>query len=209
MPLDDRYEAVRLRTDRGDVECRYYARPGTAAAAVWVGGAGGGWDTPARRLYPRLCMDLLEHGIDSLRVRFRHPAHLSESVFDVLAGLSFLADQGVRSAAVTGHSFGGAVVIAAGVRSREVRTVVTLATQGYGAHEAGALSPRSILLVHGTEDEILPARSSQHVHDLAREPKRLVLYPGARHGLDEVADEVRELVRGWIISELHGRGEPA
>lgn len=198
-----RYRPVTLETDRGEVECRYYDAPGARSAAVWVGGAGGGWDTPAGDLYPRLSEELADEAIASLRVRFRNPTLLDEAAFDVLAGIAHLERTGIGAFAVIGHSFGGAVVIRAAAVSGAVRTVVALATQSYGADPVRQLSPRcSILLVHGTADRVLPASTSQYVHRLAREPKRLVVYDGAEHGLDEVAENVRALVRSWIVQSL-------
>ena len=197
-----------LATPRGPVECRYYAVADATASAVFVGGVGGGWDTPARGLYPGLADELRADGIASLRVRFRNPVDFDEAVFDVRSGLAFLAREGVDRVALVGHSFGGAVVVRAAARTESVRTVVTLSTQSYGADAVRDLAPgASVLLVHGTEDDVLPAQSSQYVHAMAREPKRLVLYEGARHGLDEVAHAVRRLVRDWIVVEL--RREPS
>ena len=90
-----------------------------------------------------------------------------------------------------------------------MRTVVTLATQAYGAEPAAELGPRaSLLLVHGTADEVLPAECSRWLHGIAAEPKRLVLYEQARHGLDEVAAEIRALVRDWIRDELGSPSQP-
>ena len=37
---------------------------------------------------------------------------------------------------------------------------------------------------------------------ITREPKRKVIYPGAGHGLQECADDVRDLLRGWLVEEL-------
>jgi hypothetical protein len=62
---------------------------GTDKGVVMVGGIGGGFDTPADNLYPRLCLDFKEAGISSLR-KFRHPADLTESVIDVITGIEFL-----------------------------------------------------------------------------------------------------------------------
>ena len=194
---------VTVETSRGRVACRYTWIPGTRAAALFVGGVGGGWDTPANDLYPRLAEELAADAIASLRVRFRDPTDLDEAVFDVLAGGSFLVDEGRDRLALVGHSFGGAVVIRAAAALPSARTVVTLATQGYGAAPVRDLGPRcSVLLVHGTQDRVLPPSSSEYVYELAREPKRLVLYEGAGHGLVEAAAEVRALVRGWIVEEL-------
>lgn len=64
------------------------------------------------------------------------------------------------------------------------------------------LAPRcSVLIVHGDADTVLPATCSEHLHALAGEPKQLAVYP-AGHVLDEVADEVHELVVGWVRRTL-------
>ncbi len=200
------YREVRAETDAGPVLFRHYPVFGSEAAAVFVGGAGGGWDTPARGLYPWLCEELGRHGVACLRVRFRDPRLLDGCVLDVLAGLAYLREQGSRRIALVGHSLGGAVVISAAAASKPVRTVVALSTQSYGADAAARLAPDcSILLVHGKEDRVLPWTSSQYVSSLAGEPRKLVLYDGAGHGLDEVASELRELIRGWILREVGER----
>jgi pimeloyl-ACP methyl ester carboxylesterase len=194
---------VTLRMTVGDVECRYYAVDGSRLGAIWVGGIGGGFDSPARGLYPALCEDLMGEGIASLRLRYRHPTILEESTLDVLAGIAFLESQGVELLALTGHSFGGAVVIHAASAAPNVRGVVTLATQSYGTEPVRRLGPDcSILMLHGGADRILPPSSSQLVFRAAHQPKQLLLYEGAGHGLDEVADEVRRVVREWIVERL-------
>lgn len=202
-PVQEGYQPVRLVTGRGNVECRYYAVPGAHRAAIWVGGVGGDWDTPARDLYPRLARELTNEGIASLRVRYRHPTRLPDSVFDVAAGIDYLQHEGVDAMALVGHSLGGAVVIQAAIIFDVVRTVVTLATQSYGATEVYQLAPRcSILLLHGTADTVIPAASSEYIYQLAGEPKRLILYDGAGHNLDEVAEDVHRVVRNWIVEQL-------
>ncbi|MBP2311205.1 alpha/beta hydrolase [Azospirillum soli] len=199
---EEGYQPVRLDTDRGAVEARYYASPGSALGAIWVGGVGGGFDTPARGLYPRLAEDLTKEGIASLRLRFRNPRDLEEAVHDILVGLTFLGRQGIHHVALIGHSFGGAAVIQAAASNRgAVCTVVTLATQGYGTDPVRDLSC-PVLLVHGEADEVLAPMCSIHVHRLANEPKRLVLMPGASHCLDETAEAVCREVRDWVRGKL-------
>lgn len=202
-PIREDYHPVRLVTNRGNIESRYYKVPGARCGAIWVGGVGGGWDTPANGLYPQLCQELMGEAIASLRVRYRHPTILQESLIDVLAGISFLESEGVNAIALIGHSFGGAVVIQAAAIADTVRTVVTLASQSYGATPAAKLAPRcSILLIHGTVDRILSPTCSEYIYSLAQEPKRLILYEGADHGLDEVAEEVDRVVRDWIVENV-------
>lgn len=196
------YVPIRLAADRGPVECRYYRPEGATRAAIWVGGAGGGWDSP-HNLYPRLCRDLCDLGIASLRVRYRQPAVLAESVFDVLTGAAFLAGEGIGAICVTGWSFGGAVAIGAAAQLPEARAVVTLSTQSYGADPARNLPPAcALLLLHGSGDRTLAPACSHFVFDLAHEPKELILFEGANHGLDQAAGRVYPIVREWILRYL-------
>jgi pimeloyl-ACP methyl ester carboxylesterase len=151
-----------------------------------------------------MCEDLCEEGITSLRIRFRNPRELSEGVFDVLAGIEYLLTLNIESLALIGHSLGGAVVIQAAALAPAVRTVVTLATQSFGADVVSRLGPHcSVLLLHGMMDRVLSPACSQQIHQMAREPRRLILYQGAGHSLDEAADDVRQTIRDWITAQLN------
>ncbi len=200
---EDGWHAVELVSGRGVTQCRLLDAD-TARVVLWVGGAGGGWDSPARQLYPRLARLLAEvDGIGSLRVQFRHPTHLGESVHDVLAGLSFLAAQNADRIGLCGHSFGGAVVIRAAALSQASRAVVTLAAQSHGAEEIALLGPHCpVLLIHGMADHVLPPTCSRQLYNLARYERRLVLHDGADHGLDEVSPLVEREVRDWFRDHL-------
>lgn len=200
---DEGYIPVKLSTDRGEIEARYYNSDQPGRVVIFVGGIGGDFDTPAKGLYPRLCRDLLHEGISSLRVAFRHPTVLEESVLDVLVALKFLEQKGIKTAGLVGHSFGGAVVLRAAVISDIVQTVVTIATQCHGAEAASKLKPEcSLLLIHGLDDPVLSPYCSSMAYDLAHGPKRLSIYEGAGHGLDESAEEVHKEVLDWITKAL-------
>ncbi|WP_243671227.1 hypothetical protein [Methanoculleus chikugoensis] len=94
------YEIVEIATDRGTTVCRYYEAQGARSGVVMVGGTGGGFDTPARGgLYPRLAQDLPNDRISALRVQYRHPTDLVESVFDTVLGLRYLESRGGVAAA--------------------------------------------------------------------------------------------------------------
>lgn len=202
----DPYTEGELDTRLGAQAYRLYRAPRGKRAAVWVGGVGGGWDTPARDLYPKLGAALTADGVSSLRLRFRNPQSLADAVADVRAGINFLAAIGIDEIAVIGHSFGGAVVIRAAALEPRLRTVVTLATQSYGAEPAAQLPAGcSLLLIHGLADRVLPWQSSEYVHAMAAEPKRVIYIADAGHGLDEAAPEVTRLVRAWLIDALAAR----
>jgi pimeloyl-ACP methyl ester carboxylesterase len=203
-PLQDQFQAVRLTTADGNVDCRYYRAQGATRACVWVPGDIGGWHSPARALYMRAISALLGDGMSSLQVLYRHPGDLWECARDVAGAIEFIQKEGVTAAALIGHSFGGAVVIQAAAQSDVVRTVVALSSQSYGAvAPASRLAPScSILLVHGMEDEVLPPTCSRQIYQAARQPRRLVVVNGARHGLDEAADEITTIVLDWIRNAL-------
>ncbi len=202
-PEIEGYIPVKLNTERGIIHCRYY-QTDTNSAAIYVGGIGGGFDTPSNELYPYLSTKLQLEGISSLRIRFRNPRSLEESAYDVIAGIEFLENEGISQIALVGHSLGGAVVIQAAVDSKSVKTVVTLATQSYGSDIVKDLSENtSILLIHGNDDSVLPASCSRTIYGIAHEPKERVLLSGNGHCLEESADEVKKIAHEWILKELN------
>jgi pimeloyl-ACP methyl ester carboxylesterase len=199
--LDD-HRHVLVETDRGTVETRFHEVHGAEAAVVLVGGVGGGFDEPAGALYDRVARALEREGISALRVRFRWPGVLDEAVHDVLAGVRLLGGHGARRIAVVGHSFGAAAAIAAAGPTPETAAVVALSPQAAGAGDVAALAGRPLLLVHGAQDQVLPPSVSVELFEAARAPKDLRIVDGAGHVLEEAADEVFELVRGFLREHL-------
>ena len=43
---------------------------------------------------------------------------------------------------------------------------------------------------------------SEFIYEWAREPKELVLFEGAGHGLRECRDELHDLLKGWFLRVL-------
>jgi homoserine acetyltransferase len=65
--------------------------------------------------------------ISSIRVHYRYPTHLDESIIDIIAGIESLEHAGIQPVGFVGHSLGGSVVIeAAAAVPNIIRTVVTL-----------------------------------------------------------------------------------
>ena len=213
-PEGESGRGVILRTTRGDIRAILHHDPRgeggqagkTDRAIVWVWGARGGFAGPAGGLYRDLAEEL-KGEITSLRLDYRQPNVLHECVMDTLAGVSFLTGTGHGAIALVGHSFGGAVVISAAPLSENVKAVAALSSQTYGAQRAALVSPRPLLLAHGGADTRLPPYCSEQIHEWARDPKDLIIYPDAEHGLTECKDELRAALGEWLKANL--RTDPA
>jgi alpha/beta superfamily hydrolase len=210
-PPPDTAQLLEIPSERGAIRCAYTSPVPGAPVVIMVGGGDGGLDGPVG-LYVALAADLAAAGIGTLRVDFRvhrFPGPVEEGVHDVCAAVAWLARGGVRSVGLLGHSFGGAVVIEAGVRERDVASVATLATQTAGAQRVGELAPTPLLLIHGLDDIRLSADCSRLLYSLAEEPRELVLLEGATHSLRQRHPEVRELLVEWFAKTLGARGGEA
>jgi len=185
-----------IGTTRGEIRGVLHPCATAPGGVIYVGGAMGGFEGPARDLYGRLA-DRLRPQLSGLRIHYRQPGVFEECVVDVLAGVSFLRGVGVGDIALVGHSFGGAVVIKAGELSAEVTGVAALSPQLYGTRTVERLG-KPLLLVHGMRDGILDHAASEDIHARARDPKRLVLYAEGDHMLTQCAGDVEELLAAWL-----------
>ena len=175
-------------------------RASGAAAVLWSGGWRGG-DAPDG-LADDVARMMLERGVSSLLLRYRTPYELPSCVADALAAVKYLEGEGIGRVAMVGHSFGGAVVISAAPRSERVVAVAALASQTYGATGAAQVSPRPLLLVHGTADERLAPYCSEQIYSWARQPKELRFIHGASHGLGEARGELAPMLAEWLGGKL-------
>lgn len=207
-PEPDGAYRLMLQTSRGELYGLLHVCEGETGAVVMVGGASGGFDGPADHIYGRLAPVLVAAGVTVLRLHYRRPNEFEECVLDAMAGLSFLKGVGAEQAVIVGHSFGGAVAIRAGELSPLVSGVVAMSSQLHGTGNVQALAPRPLLLVHGMEDQVLEATASEIIYARATEPKRLVLYAEAGHGLLQCKDELFDLLADWIpqYARPHGTG---
>jgi pimeloyl-ACP methyl ester carboxylesterase len=203
LPDGDAGEGLSLATDRGEIPAILHRSPDSRKGVIWVCGARGGFGGPGPGLYTQLAQEFTSQGITSLRLDYRRPNVLPECALDLLAGVTCLEDLGHDPVVVVGHSFGGAVVIAAGAVSRQVAGVVSLSPQTYGANMTGLVSPRPMLIVHGKADTRLPYSCGMQVYQWANEPKQLALYDGAEHRLEECREELGDLLREWIPTTLN------
>ncbi|TNC74186.1 alpha/beta hydrolase [Rubellimicrobium roseum] len=206
-PEDETSDLVKLVTAQGSLVGRLHPADGDAAI-LWVFGSGGGLGGPAGRVYTRLAGLLQPRGVASLELDYRRPGELGACVQDALLGIAWLETLGKTRTVLVGHSFGGAVVIGAGAVSPTVVAVAALSSQTAGTGAVDALSPRPLLLVHGTADEILPPSCSEDIHARASGPKELILYPGCRHGLDQCREALDRDLLLWLEGVLRPAPPP-
>ena len=196
-------DSLRLHTTLGDLTCVFRQVPEARAVVLWTGSlfeqAGGFRSGPIPQT---LAADLAKQGIASLLLQYRTTHDLGPCIQDTRAALAFLEGQGFRRIALVGHSFSGAVVISVAPLSPAVTAVVSLAGQTYGARRVDLVSPRSLLLVHGMQDQTLNPYCAEQIYSWAKHPKRLVLLEGAGHGLRERLDELLPLLRTWLAEKL-------
>lgn len=185
----------------GLVEGHVHEAPGAGVGAVMVGGIGNDVDGPGGS-YVRLAGALQEGGCTTVRVSYARTGDLMRSVDDVLGALDWFAGRGIGRSVLVGWSFGGAVVIAAGAGHGGVAGVATLATQGYDTTQIRSLAPRSLLLVHGTADAVLPWSVSRSLYHVAGRPKRLELLEGAGHDIAGHEHRFERLVLDWAAALL-------
>ncbi len=202
LPDGDTGAGLKFHTNRGEFSGIVHRAEGADRAVIWVCGARGGFGGPGPGTYARLSEQLTGQGITSLRLDYRFPNDLLECVLDLLVGAEYLKASGHGPVVVVGHSFGGAVVIAAGATSDHIKGVVSLSPQTYGAGMAGQLAPRKLLVAHGKADTRLPFSCALQIYEWAKEPKELVLFEGAEHRLEECRDELETLLSAWIPATL-------
>jgi dienelactone hydrolase len=196
-PEPDGNVRVMITTSRGEIRAVLHPCATRPGAAIYVGGAMGGFEGPANDIYGRLC-DRLRPQLSGLRLHYRQPGEFEECVLDVLAGVSFLRGVGVSGGiALVGHSFGGAVVIKAGELASTVSGVAALSPQLHGTRTVDRLG-KPLLIVHGMQDTVLDHEASEDIHARARDPKRLVLYAAADHSLKQAAADLEELLASWL-----------
>lgn len=192
---------LEIKNRDGYVRCELYGGS-SDRGVICMHGVGGGTHGPSNIYHP-LAEDLRKSGISTLLIDCRYDSDREECVSDVLACIDYLDETyGIRKIGLIGWSFGGAVVITAAAADERVKTVITVASQSSGTGDVGRIAPRPILLVHGTGDKTLNCECSVDIAERAGEPKKLVLFPGADHGVSQDKEEMYRLVREWFLKNL-------
>jgi predicted esterase len=189
---------VEIYTMRGLLTLLWHGPRDATDVVVTCGGGMGSLLGPADGLYHDLGVAFATLGIGTVRVGYRKPNDMQRCVHDLAAATDLASREGARKFVTVGHSFGGAVAVqAAVILGGYCRGVVTLSTQSAGCEHADQLYDTPLLLLHGTDDEILPPETSAMVQMLAGHGE-VELLPGAGHLLTQVAREVRARLLDWI-----------
>jgi uncharacterized protein len=128
--------------------------------------------------------------------RFRYPlrtnaftaAMAAGTVADLRAAVAYAQAQGATRIVLIGASLGA--MASARVAAEQHRPVVVISAgrdlSAYGLvispEEVGAIAAPA-LFVASDEDATVPAAATKEFHDQARDPRRLVTYPGSAHGV--------------------------
>jgi hypothetical protein len=181
------------------------------AGAVFVAGVDGGYIDPVNGIYDRLASALAHDGVASVFVKYRRPGRVDPSLADALAAADYLRQRGARTMAITGFSFGGAVVTHAAVLIPEVVTVLGFALQSRWTEPAAEFTRQSILIFHSRTDENVPFYAAGQILDAvpAHLRKELVAFDSGNHKLEGMAAEVDPRALAWLRQELGLAPRPA
>ncbi|KAL3433269.1 Alpha/Beta hydrolase protein [Aspergillus tetrazonus] len=193
-PLDHEAPAI-LHSPRD-----YDAAEARNSAVVLVSGAGGGVSGPSG-IYPSLADKLaILLGIHVVRLDYRVAARTDYCVPDIAATMDYLQDNhGSTRFVVVGWSFGGSpcFTIAAQQPDR-VLGVATVASQTAQTSGVRKLSPRPLLLLHGSGDTCLPQRCSESLYqqygDDQSGSREIKIFKGDNHGLSKNAPEAEGML---------------
>lgn len=169
-------------------------RPGIAGELPVVLLFHGAHPKRAEKHYLRMAEDLASNGYLSLYVRYYERGRRGRgtrtqwkaTVNDAVTFASGLAGADPERIAVVGYSLGAFLTLGRAPLDERIRAVV--AYYGGISRDTAPDVPKTApptLLLHGTNDRVVPFRRSVEAFDAIRREGRqvdLVVYPGARHG---------------------------
>lgn len=172
-------------------------------AAILLSGAGGGVVGPSG-IYLSIADKLasLNQGIPVMRLDYRSPARNEYCVSDVKAAMDYLRrEYSVSRFVLTGWSFGGAPVFTVAGNDARVIGCATVASQTAQTDGIRRLSPRPLLLLHGTGDRTLGASCSERLFEMygSRGDRELRLFDGDDHALTRNSLEAEEVLCNFIM----------
>ena len=144
----------------------------------------------------------MNKGIPVMRLDYRHPARNKYCVADVQAAMKYLENGFALSRFVlVGWSFGGAPVFTLGGRDKRVVGCATVASQTAETDGITNVSPRPVLLMHGTGDRTLRYSCSQRLYNQygASGERELKVFEGDDHALTRNSREAEVRLCDFIM----------
>ncbi|RDW58572.1 uncharacterized protein DSM5745_11263 [Aspergillus mulundensis] len=176
------------------------------AAVILVSGAGGGVSGPSG-IYPSLADKLaILIGIPVVRLDYRVAARTEYCVPDIVATMNYLQEhyQSTRFV-VVGWSFGGSPCFTVAAQEPErICGVATVASQTAQTSGVRKLSPRPMLVLHGSGDTCLSQRCSESLYNQYGEDgsREIKIFKGDNHGLSKNAPEAEGLLLVFAAETL-------
>lgn len=179
------------------------SNPHERTAAILLSGAGGGVVGPSG-IYLSIADKLasLNKGIPVMRLDYRFPARNHYCVSDVKAAMDHLQNEySVSRFVLTGWSFGGAPVFTVGGNDTRVVGCATVASQTADTDGVKHLSPRPLLLLHGTGDKTLSPSCSERLFKMygTKGERELKLFDGDDHALTQNSLKAEEMLCSFIM----------
>jgi uncharacterized protein len=127
------------------------------------------------------------------------------------AVLAAAGDPRLRAVAVCGAPTSlAAVDLSAAEIRQEFTRFVTVEPEEFAAQRdevaagpqpldvASSIAPRPMLIVHGSDDEWVPAEQGKALYQRAGQPRRYIEVEGANHTFAWHREQLRELITGWL-----------
>lgn len=154
---------------------------------------------------------------------------LTTRIEDLESAISFVQERGYTSLGLMGSSLGGAVAILTASKSSRISALVTWATsyrlnelfqdegikdleklrqdiRKYDLAKAVKEMNCPILVIHGSQDELVPLSHAKDVFKNAKEPKSIRIIENANHRFTNLLHRKKavELTLGWFRKYLWG-----
>lgn len=199
--------AISISTACGVAQGLWRPSSVTRAAAILLPDSTGALAGPSR-LFDDLASRVQRLGGSVLQLEHQ-PGSLDQRVEMLLCALEALRRQGVERMALIGWELGASLAIAAGAASDAVTGVAALAPDPSTADRVTQLTPRRLLLLHGSADVTISPAVSRFLYARASDPKELVVYPGERHDFSLYHDEALEKLTTWTRALLRNPFKPS
>ncbi len=90
-------------------------------------------------------------------------------------------------------------IVEVGAKAYPILPLSWLMVDRYESDKRIASINAPLLILHGARDQVIPLEMGQRMHALAREPKKIVVFPEGRHvDLDQYG--AVDVVRDWILA---------